>query len=193
MNKLNDAVNICLQTIGEQTLSVGQSVIGIHEAEQALSILDQETTTVLSKGLNCNTDDAWKLLPDTNGYIAVPSIAIRVDSNQIDVIVKDGKLYDKSKMSYKFESAVIVDIIWDIPFDDLPYAVQYYVTLRAARILYQRLVGDASTLQVLLQDEEKARLDVIDHDVDTKDYNIFDNSTNARLLNRTKNPKGLRG
>lgn len=192
MDKLNDAVNICLQTIGEQTLSTGQSYIGIHEAEQAVSILDSEKTTVLSQGFNCNTDSAWELLPDTNGYITAPTSAIRIDGS-IDIVVKAGKLYDKAKMSYKFDSKLSVDVVWDLPFDELPYVFQYYITVRSARILYQRLVGDVTTLNLLLEDEKKAYHGVIEHDVETNDYNIYDNRANSRLLNRNKNPRGIRG
>lgn len=192
MDKLNDALNICLQTIGEQTLAQNQSYIGIHEAEQALSILDSEKTTVLSQGFNCNTDSAWELLPDTLGYITVPADAIRVDGN-LDVIVKNGKLYDKSKMSFKFDSKISADIVWDLPFDELPYVFQYYITTRSARLLYQRVVGDTGTLRVLIEDERLAHHNVIEHDVDTNDYNIYDQSINSRLLNRNKNPKGVRG
>ena len=193
MTLLNQAVNVLLQTIGEQSLGTGEAVTGVYEAEEALKVLALEREAILSQGLNCNTDEAWLLTPDTAGYISVPGNVIRIESEDIDVIVKNGNLYNKDAMSYLFDGSIECKIIWDLDFDAIPFAIQNYIVKRSAKVMYQRFVGDINMLKVLMNDEQEAKLNMIDHDVDTSDYNIFDNSTTMRIINRTTNPTGLRG
>jgi hypothetical protein len=60
-------------------------------------------------------------------------------------------------------------------------------------MLVQRLTGNETMLQYLLNDEEKAKVEVLNWDSDIGDYNVFDSSTTMRIINRTTNPRGLKG
>ena len=44
-----------------------------------------------------------------------------------------------------------------------------------------------------MDDEEKAHFKMIEHDVDTRNYNIFDQTVNPRIITRTRNPRGNLG
>jgi hypothetical protein len=195
MKKYNEAINICLQVIGEQVIENDLALDGIYEAEIADTIIEATKEELLSEGWSFNTDTDWTMVPDTSGYIAVTPSMLRVDPSDVtnNVIRKDGKLYDKENRTYVFTDAVDCDVVWNLDFDDLPVIVQQYIVLKAARILYQRLVGDVNMLEVLIQDEKEARLRVDIHEDDVNDYNIFDNSSVMRMLNRRTNPIGIRG
>lgn len=195
MQKYNDAINICLQVIGEQVLEGSQALTGIYEAEIADSIIEATKDEILSEGWSFNTDTNWTMVPDTSGYIAVSPSVLRIDPSDVTVKVvrKDGKLYDKENRTYVFSASVDCDIVWSLDFDDIPLAMQQYIVLRSARILYQRLVGDANMLEVLIRDEKDARLRVDTHEDEVNDYNIFDNSDVMRMITRTSNPRGIRG
>jgi hypothetical protein len=195
MKKYNEAINICLQVIGEQVIENDLALDGIYEAEIADTIIEATKEELLSEGWSFNTDTNWTMVPDTSGYIAVTPSMLRVDPSDVtnNVIRKDGKLYDKENRTYVFTDAVDCDVVWNLDFDDLPVIVQQYIVLKAARILYQRLVGDVNMLEVLIQDEKEARLRVDIHEDDVNDYNIFDNSSVMRMLNRRTNPIGIRG
>lgn len=170
------------------------TIDGIYEAEEAYNVINVEREKVLSYGLNCNTDEQWEMVPDSQGYIALPSNIIRIDSDDFNVIAKDGKLYNKETKTFKFTDPILCDVVWDIDFDTLPFPVQDYIVKRSARIFYQRLVGGEQViLQLLLQDEQDSKLNMLDHDADTSDFNIFDDNTVSRAINRTTNPVGLRG
>ena len=83
--------------------------------------------------------------------------------------------------------------MWDLDFDDIPHSIAYYIAVRAARITYQRLIGGTDIIRVLMDDEQKAKEKMIEHDVDTYNYSIFDNSATRRIISRTQNPRGILG
>lgn len=195
MTKYNDAINIVLQILGEQTLDENTQVTDVYEAEEADRVIENIKTEVLSSGWSFNTEESWTLLPDTDGYIVIPENMLRVDASETSskYVRNDGKLYNTETKSYKFTDAVEVDVVWDVAFNDIPFAFQQYITLKAGRVLYQRLVGDTTTINLLIQDERDAKLNAMTHEDNVNDYNIFDNSQVARVISRNTNPTGLRG
>jgi hypothetical protein len=192
-----EGVNIALQTIGEMSLTTASNIADVYEAKTALEILTEIRRTVLTEGLNCNTDEEWELTADVSGYIAIAPNILRVVSSDAsnDYIMKDNKLYDKELNTFKFTASSIhkVDITWDLDFDNIPHTVAYYIAIRAARITYQRLIGATDIVRILMDDETKAHNKMIEHDVDTKNYNIFDVAANSRIITRNRNPQGILG
>jgi hypothetical protein len=191
-----EAVNIALQTIGEMTVTTASNIADVYEASTALEILTETRRTVLTEGWNCNTDTNWTVTSDSNGYIALASTVLRVESSDgYPYIMKDNKLYDKENHTFLFtaNSNYNLDIVWDLDFDDIPHSIAYYIAVRAARITYQRLIGGTDIIRVLMDDEQKAKEKMIEHDVDTRDYSIFDNSATRRIISRTQNPRGILG
>ena len=191
-----EAVNISLQTIGEMTLTTATNIVDVYEAKSALEILTETRRSVLTEGLNCNTDTDWEMTADTAGYIAIPSNMLRLESTGDKyLIMKDNKVYDKEEHSFLFDplSTHKVDATWDLDFDNIPHTIAYYIAVRAARIVYQRLIGGTDIIRVLMDDEEKAKQKMIEHDVDTRNYNIFDMAVNGRIISRGRNPRGIRG
>lgn len=191
-----EAVNIALQTIGEMTIQTDANIPSVYEASTALEILTETRRTVLTEGWNCNTDTEWTVTSDANGYIALASTILRVESSDgKPYIMKANKLYDKENHTYVFSANTNydLDIVWDLNFADIPHPIAYYIAMRAARITYQRLIGATDIMRILMDDEQKAREKMIEHDVETKEYNIFDNNATTRIISRTRNPKGILG
>lgn len=191
-----EGVNIALQTIGEMTLTTATNIADVYEAKTALEILTETRRSVLTEGLNCNTDKEWTMTADSTGYVAVPSNMLRLESSDSskNYIMKDNKLYDKDDHTFLFDplSTHIVDAVWDLDFDDIPHTIAYYIAIKAARITYQRLIGSTDIIRVLMDDEAKAREKMIEHDVDTRNYNIFDSTANSRVITRSRNPRPIR-
>jgi hypothetical protein len=188
----NEAINICLQNIGEPLLGVDEVHTGIFEAEQAYFIINQTTTEILSEGWIINTDEEWPLSKNEDDYIAVPPnvLTLKTSDRTLNIVVKDYKLYNKDTHTYKFEDVenIKCDIAWDLDFDDLPYSFQQYITLRAARILAERLDSNTNLLQVMLRDEDNARRKLERFENEQNDYSIFDNDNVSRIIDRTTNP-----
>ncbi len=189
-----EAINIALQTIGEIPITTSTVIADVYEATIAESILAEVKREVLTKGMNCNTDTSWVLIADSSGYIGLASGILRLESSENKpYIMKDNKLYDKEGQTFLFTAgqSVKVDIVWDLDFDNLPHAIAYYIALKTARVTQSRLLGSGDIIKVLMHDEEQARLSMLEHDIDTSNYNIFDNSVNNRVKNRSSNPRGI--
>jgi len=190
-----EGVNIALQTIGEMTLTTATNIADVYEASTALEILTETRRSVLTEGLNCNTDDEWELTADALGYVAIPTNMLRLESNTNNYIMKDNKLYNKEDHTFLFYplETYKVDVVWDLDFDNIPHTIAYYIAIKAARLAYQRLIGSTDIIRVLMDDEQKAKEKMIEHDNDTRNYNIFDNVANSRVITRSRNPKGILG
>ena len=190
-----EGVNIALQTIGEMTLTTATNIADVYEARTALEILTETRRSVLTEGLNCNTDDEWELTADALGYVAIPTNMLRLESNTNNYIMKDNKLYNKEDHTFLFYplETYKVDVVWDLDFDNIPHTIAYYIAIKAARLAYQRLIGSTDIIRVLMDDEQKAKEKMIEHDNDTRNYNIFDNVANSRVITRSRNPKGILG
>ena len=190
-----EGVNIALQTIGEMTLTTATNIADVYEARTALEILTETRRSVLTEGLNCNTDDEWELTADALGYVAIPTNMLRLESNTNNYIMKDNKLYNKEDHTFLFDplETYKVDVVWDLDFDNIPHTIAYYIAIKAARLAYQRLIGSTDIIRVLMDDEQKAKEKMIEHDNETRNYNIFDNVANSRVITRSRNPKGILG
>jgi hypothetical protein len=200
MKKYNDAINMILQVLGEQTIDNGQSTEGIYEAEQAELLLEITKKEILSEGWTFNTDENWAIAPEitegeTSGYIVVAENVLRLDPSSVasNYVRKDSKVYDKVNQTYLFSTPVYFDVVWDVDFDDIPPIIQQYITLKTARILYQRLVGNLDMVTILTRDEQEAMIRARMHEDEVGDYNIFDDTSVTRMITRTSNPVGLRG
>lgn len=195
MKKLNEAINVILEIIGEQVLEDDIPIEGIYEAEIASVNIDRATTSVLMEGWAFNTDTGWTFAPDSEGYIGIPATALKVDPSDsaTDCIVKNGRLYDKTNKTYKFSKPVACDVVWNIDFDEVPTIAQEYIIAKAARTTAFRLIGDTEAYKILKQDEQEARLQLVISEDDIGDYNYFDDLTVARAITRTSNPVGIRG
>jgi uncharacterized protein YccT (UPF0319 family) len=193
MKKLNDAINICLTTIGERPLGASTPITGVYEAELAEVTIEEAKTELLSKGFIFNTDTAWQLKPDNTDTIVIPYGALSVDATAAssDYIVKDNKLYNKATHDFIFTDVVTADIIWNIAFDDLPSHAQVVIVNMAKEKLYTRIVGVDETMKLLREDTIKSHSVLLGEEMRLGDYSIYDDGASNRAMTRSRNPVGL--
>lgn len=157
-----EAVNRMLAVIGERPVN-SLSGGAVADAVGAIQILDAETRSVLSEGWSFNSDVKFPLPRQAFGdpLIFVPDTALSCDPSDKtrDVVTRSGKLYDRERRSFFFpdETKVECDIVWALPFEDLPVPAQEYITIRAARKLQQAAVGSDLLDAFTAQDEQRAR------------------------------------
>lgn len=193
MKLYNDAINICLTTIGESPVPSTTSIVGHYEAELAETIIGEAKTEVLAEGFQFNTDDNWTLVPDTDNYITIPADVISIDgtSRGDDLIERAGKLYDKARNSYIFTTPQALSIVWDMAFDTLPIPMQSVVVALAKLKLYTRVVGVDSMVTQLEKELQTTRSLMITEDLRSGDYSIFDEASTTRVMTRGQNPSAL--
>ena len=178
-----EAVNVLLTTIGEapvNTLS-GNQVTDVTIAKQVLNEVSRE---VQSQGWHFNTEPKVKLVRNVDNEIAVPADTARIDSNEYNVVIREGKLFDLDERKFTFESNIEADIVYYRDFEELPDTAKKYITTRAARIYSDRMINSETMHRMLAKDEQSALIDLKEFEGDTGDYNMMDSYSVARVLNR---------
>lgn len=181
-----EAVNVMLSVIGEapvNTLSGAATV----DVIQAKAILSQVSREVQSVGWHFNIERDYPLVPDINQEIILASNMVRVDADQhpeLDVVQRGSRLYNRKDHTFKFEKTVKAEIIFLLPFDEIPQTARQFIVIRAARIFQDRMVGSETLHGFTSDDEKTALMDLKEAEGDTGDYTIFDHYDAYRPLDR---------
>jgi hypothetical protein len=129
----------------------------------------------------------------SGGDITLGTDVARVDieahnQGSLDPIMKytgrEFKLYDKKDKTFVFTKTVKATIIYYLNFYGLPQPAQRHITIRAARIFQDRMVGSQSHHAFNMQDEYRSLADLKEWEGDSADHTIFDNYDTYRTVNR---------
>lgn len=186
-----EAINTMLSVIGEPPVN---SLAGVNRADVliASAILDEVSRDVQAEGWHFNTDDKVPFVPDTNGYIAVPENVLRLDMTEEvygkDLVIRDGKIFNKATLSdiWPAGTTIYCTVVYLFEFDTTPQAARHYMTIRAARIFSDRMVGDKAHHDYTANDEFKALITLKEYEGETGDYTMFDNYTIGAIVDRPR-------
>lgn len=181
-----EAVNIMLSAIGETP--VNSLTSGLVEAELAETILGQVSRSVQTQGWSFNRDIGVELSANTNGEVPLPNNVLSADSinvyNSRNLIQRGQKFWDRKELTYIINESVKADLVYELTFTDLPPIARSYITVRAARIFQDRIVG-ADTLHGFQKtDEDQALIALKDAEAEMQDHNIFNNYDVFRVIDR---------
>ncbi len=186
-----EAVNILLQAIGEAPInSLGDGVSS--DVTVALSLLRTTSLAVQETGWLFNTEKDYPLVPDNNGKITLAANIAQVDQDEdkdrsdYDLVQRGRTLYDRKNHTDVFTQTVRAEVVLLLPFDETPPVFRRYVTVKAARIFQERVVGSETLAGFELRDEAEAKIILEDAEGDTNDYTIFDSYTVYRSLDRNR-------
>lgn len=184
-----EAVNTILSTVGSSPIS-SLSGAQSNDTRLAISTLDEVSREVQSVGWHFNTDEKVPLVPDaTTGEITLAESVIRCDleegeSNGMDIVQRGRRLYEKTNRTYQFGQVLYATTITLLEWDELPEPAKRYITIRAARMFNDRMVGSVEHHQFTALDEMQARASLVEFEGDTADYSIFDNWSVGRIVYR---------
>ena len=187
-----EAVNTMLTSIGEQPIQNLDDLAGLTDASIARQILSNVSRAVQSRGWVFNTDLDKVMKPNQYGEIILNDTILRVDTTtrmrdpDNDIIERGRRLYDRQKNTDKFDEGTEVkcNLIIYLNFKDLPEPARRYISIRAARIFHDRVVGSGELHRFYQEDELQAWATLIEYEGDTADYNIFDNYDVYRVVDR---------
>ena len=156
-----EAVNIMLSTIGEAPINTfEESSADISIARNTLS---EVSRAVQLEGWQWNMEDNFPLIPDaqTRKIRLNPSI-VRVHFREPDAreyVIRGGYLYDRVQHTFEFPAdfKICVTITLFLSFNDLPESARRYITIRAARVFQERVVGSGTLTSFTQLDEARAR------------------------------------
>ena len=174
-----DAVNIMLGTIGESPINSLDAATGVVDAVTARAILSEVSVQVQEEGWHFNTEYEFVLTPSLDTKeIYVPANAIEVDAsaydrNDIDVAIRGNRLYDRKNKTFQFQQDIKADLTILLEFNELPQAARHYITVRAARVFQQRVIGSDTLGSFSEKDEARALRSMRRYESKTADYNIL--------------------
>ena len=183
-----EATNVMLTAIGESPVNTITSST-TTDVSIAIQILDNVSREVQSVGWHFNSDQDYKLLPNSSSQVELPSNCLRIDtsgtSQHNDYVERSRKLWDRKKHTHTITDAIVyVDIVWFLEFTELPETARRYITIRAARIFQDRMLA-SETLHAFHQVDELSALSALkEHEGDTRDHSIFDNYSTYRVIDR---------
>jgi hypothetical protein len=185
-----EAVNILLAATGESPVS-SLSDSGLADVAEAKATLDEQSRLVQSRGWSFNTEYEYPLVPDTDGFITLPQNTLKADLGrgffQVDAVQRGLRLYDRKNHTYMFESgrSLTGDMVFLLGFDELPQAVRYYITVKAARVYQARVLGSDTQYKFSEAEEMSALVALNSSENDQGDYNMLTGSWSvARTLDR---------
>ena len=183
-----DAINSMLIGVGEAPVNTLDS--GLQEAEIAAITLDTISREVQSAGWAFNTDIRYTLSTNSLNHIPVPSNCLQIDTTALrrdyntDIVLRNQKLYDRTKNTFEFTAEVVVDMIQLFEFNELPEVARRYITLRAGRKFQENILGSTEMTQLQFKDEQVAFFALHEAESQVADYNVFDNYDTFRALDR---------
>ena len=170
------AVNSILGSIGQSPITT----LNYENPEISFiyNILTEVNKDVQNEGWHFNTEYHVKLTPDANKNILLPTKTLRYDLHESedrtkDVVIRDGKLYDLVNHTDEFTGDLYLDIVTLYKFEDLPNPFQRYVTYRASVRAATQLVSNAQLVQLLSQQEAKARAVCMEYETSMGDHTYF--------------------
>lgn len=173
-----DAVNQILSSVGQAPVTT----LDLQNPEVAivLTTLREVNKQVQAEGWNYNVERGYEFTPDsTTKHIAYPTNVLQLDTTKqkhrddFDPVRRNGKFYDRLKHTYEWDDVIEADVTWLFEFEDVPPAIQLYITARAARLAANKMVGDTTLFQLLQEQELQTRAAALEYDCNQGDYSIF--------------------
>lgn len=183
---IRDAINEILLSLNELPLDDTDVIEDIPIAITANKELDIAKKNILKKGWFFNTM-TMSLVPNTDGYIPVPTTFLSVDGGDAEptLVVRDWKLFDKSLLTFIFETSKDVEIVDNISFDDIPYTFADYITKLATLSAYINIRGDGTGITIRKNALDEARIDSIREDANMQDGNLLADTHASGLLDKS--------
>jgi len=172
-----EAINIMLASIGEAPINTLTGTLPV-DAKLAQNTLSEINKEVQSEGWSFNTEIDVNLTRDSSKNINLAANVISADPNihdhpSIDAIQRGLKLYDRKAHTFEFEEDLKSTVVFLRDFDEIPEPARRYITIKAARVFVDRLVGDEGLRSFSQQDEVRARAILMETDLENGDHNLL--------------------
>ena len=180
------AVNQVLGAIGQAPITALD--YANPEISYIYQLLQECNRDVQSEGWSFNTETHVTERPDANNQILITSNVLQADmsgdfaNRNVNVIIKDGKLYDKVQHTNEFtkekgllnnDGTIDLDYVYLLEFTDLPQPFKRLVIYRAATRAAAQLVSNPTLVQMLSQNEARAQAYCMEYECNQCDYSMM--------------------
>lgn len=164
-----DAVNILLSAIGASPVTHTEALQNA-DAQIAKNHIDRARREIQAEQWYFNTEENYPLTPTATGEILIEKTITNIDQigqfgTNANLVIREGKLYDRVRHTYKIGETIYANITLCLDFTDLTETAAQYVIARAARKYQEEMLGDPSLRTWTKEDEAQARGRLIDEDL----------------------------
>lgn len=184
-----EAINRMLAVIGESPVNSSQ-VSGNLDANDAQTLIRSVSRELQSKGWAWNREEDYKLVPDSNGYIPLPTNLLKLEivehnTGGAEPVVRGSRLYDPVNHTYVFTQSVRARLTVGLNFDELPEPVRQYVYTLAGHLFQSEKVGSPTIGQFTADRVKQAKVALLTDETEAAQYNVlYDNSTGLSIVSR---------
>lgn len=164
---LLEAVNICLQNIGEQPVNSleNQQIVEATMAERTILEFHKEGQT---RGWSWNTEQAYEFVKDAGtNQIVVPSNVVSFAPDAYEWAgrfqLRGQKVYDRENRTYALGAdipSLKADVVWLLSWDECPEAFNRWITIRSARVFSDRVLSSDAIFKYTALDEQMALVEL---------------------------------
>ena len=171
------AVNSILGSIGQSPITTLN--FSNPEISYIYNLFKEACVDVQSEGWSFNKEEHVSLSPDADGYITLPDGVLQYDihngfnDRSQNVVVRNGRLYDKVDHTDVFTDDLSVDITYLFSFPDLPQVFKRYIIYTASSRAAIQLVSNPQLVQLLQQKEAYARSSCLEYECNQEDPSFF--------------------
>ena len=184
-----EAVNEILSAIGSSpVLSIEGDDAKLNvDIINAKRILEGVSKEIQSRGYNFNSSYNVYLQPNTmSNQVPCPPSYLGFFGTGYKLVRREGYFFDMNTQSGDFPEGLIINLIVEVPFEELPEVFRKYITIKACRIFQARYLGSAELDGHLMTEEAGAYADIVDYDLVSGDYNVFeDDQTISQNIQRS--------
>lgn len=179
---LLDAVNVCLENIGEQPVDTleNEQIQDARIAERTiLEVHKQEQV----RGWSWNREYHYPFSKNSLNQIKIPETVVEFSPNPYEwngrFQLRGSKVYDLLNRSFELDStitSITADVVWMLSWDDVPEAFNRFVTIRGARIFSDRTLGSEALFKYTLKDEQDAQALLMRMELEQEAPNMLTNN-----------------
>lgn len=153
MTKLQ-AVNQLLRTVYGTAPTTALDPGGASIEGQAESYIDDMRLEVCERGLPDNTDQHQRVGPGNPLLLPSDTLAIKPvgASRGINLVIRDGKLYDANNGTFNILQQQYIDIAKDVPWEKLSPELKRQI-VQEAKVIFQRRVRANAQVDAALRQE----------------------------------------
>lgn len=164
--------------------AVGQAPINTLDETNPETAMVYDTLVAVNREIQAegwafNRELEYPMMPDVNQHIFLPDNILQIvlsdvhENRGVDVVPREGKLYNKTDHTYVWDRTVKVNITWLFPFSETPQPFKDYVTARAAVIVSTKLISDRNLFALLKDRELSTRAMVLQYECEQGQYSMF--------------------
>ena len=171
------AVNSILGAIGQAPITTLDYTN--PEISFIYNILSEVNKDVQNEGWHFNREYHKEFVPNTTTKnIPVGNEYLRFDlsnsdDRHMDVVVRDGKLYDLVNHTNEFTKTLYIDVTELFAFEKIPSIFQRYIIYRSAVRAATQLVSNPELVKLLQVQESQARASCMEYECDQGDHSYL--------------------